>query len=51
MIAKPVKATIEMRVACGEELKQDIPFVNNTDKDWQIKANFIVTSRKVWLLL
>ena len=41
MIAKPVKATIEMRVACGEELKQDIPFVNNTDKDWQIKANFI----------
>ena len=39
VIAKPVKATIEMKVACGEELKQDIPFINNTDKDWNIKAN------------
>lgn len=35
-----------MKIACGEELKQNIPFVNNTEKDWQIKANFTQIAEK-----
>lgn len=32
------KATLEMRVPVGEEVKQDIPIVNNSEnKDWTIK--------------
>ena len=36
---KPIRGIIELKCPAGEELKQQIPFVNNTDKDWQIKAS------------
>ena len=30
---------MEMKCPAGEELKQEIPIVNNSDKDWTIKIN------------
>ena len=36
---KVVKATLEMKVPGGDEVRQEIPIVNNTEKDWLIKAN------------
>lgn len=35
---KPIRGVIELKCPAGEELKQQIPIVNNSDKDWQIKA-------------
>ena len=36
---KTIKGTIKLKCAFGDELKQEIPFINNTDKDWVIKSN------------
>eukprot|EP00825_Cyclidium_porcatum_P017017 TRINITY_DN1987_c0_g1_i2.p1 TRINITY_DN1987_c0_g1~~TRINITY_DN1987_c0_g1_i2.p1 ORF type:complete len:400 (-),score=64.28 TRINITY_DN1987_c0_g1_i2:21-1220(-) len=35
---KPVKATLEFRVPARKHTTQDIPIINNTDKDWTIKV-------------
>ena len=38
VLPKVMKAVMEMRVAVGDEIKQEIPLVNNSDnKDWPIK--------------
>lgn len=39
---KIVHAKLEFHIPIGEEIKQEIPFTNNTDKDWQflVKQNF-----------
>jgi hypothetical protein len=39
---KVVKAVLEMRVPYGEEVKQEIPIINNSDRDWQIKCNLVI---------
>ena len=36
---KPIRGIIELKCPAGEELKQQIPIVNNTEKDWFIKAS------------
>jgi hypothetical protein len=33
VVPKPIKAQIEMRVALGDELKQDVPLINLLDRD------------------
>lgn len=38
---KMTKGTLKMKCALGDELKQEIPFVNISDKDWLIKTNLI----------
>lgn len=40
VLPKPVKATLEMRCPARELLIQDIPFKNDTDRDWNIRAIF-----------
>lgn len=35
---KPIRGIIELKCPAGEELKQQIPIVNNSDKDWTVKA-------------
>lgn len=37
---KIIKATLEMKVPMGEELKQEIPLINNTDKNWGLKISW-----------
>lgn len=39
---KIVHAKLEFRIPIGEEIKQEIPFTNNSEKDWQfiVKQNF-----------
>lgn len=36
---KAIKGSMEMKCPAGEELKQEIPIVNNSDKDWLIRIN------------
>lgn len=38
---KIVKAKLELKVPCGDEIKQDIPLVNNLDRDCAIKVTLI----------
>jgi hypothetical protein len=35
---KPVKAVLEFRVPARNSTTQDIPIINNTDRDWPIKV-------------
>lgn len=35
-----INAQLELRVPLGEEIKQEIPIVNNTDKDWNFKITW-----------
>ena len=35
---KIIKAKLELKVPCGDEIKQDIPIANNLDRDYQIKV-------------
>lgn len=35
---KIVKASLELKVPINEELKQEIPIINNTDKQWSMKV-------------
>jgi len=35
---KPVKATLEFKVPVRNSTTQDIPIINNTDKEWNIKV-------------
>ena len=35
---KPVKAVLEFRVPARNQTTQDIPIINNTDRDWPIKV-------------
>lgn len=37
---------MEMRCPAGEELKQEIPIVNNSDKDWTIKISLLGDQNK-----
>ena len=37
VIPRPIKATLEMRVPFGDEIKQEIPVINTSDKDVFIK--------------
>jgi len=34
---KPLKAILEMNVPARREITQNLPIVNNTDRDWNIK--------------
>jgi hypothetical protein len=43
-IPKPVKGNIQMRCPWGEELKQDLPLVNNSEKDWFIRATLGISN-------
>jgi hypothetical protein len=36
---KAIKGSMEMKCPAGEELKQEIPIVNNSEKDWLIRIN------------
>lgn len=38
---KIIKAKLELRVPCGDEIKQEIPIINNLDRDYQIKVTWI----------
>lgn len=38
---KPVRASLEFRVPARMVTLQDIPIVNNSEKDWPIKVNFV----------
>lgn len=35
---KPIRGAIELKCPAGEELKQQIPIVNNSERDWVIRA-------------
>lgn len=35
---KVIKAKLELRVPCGDEIKQEIPIVNNLERDCQLKV-------------
>jgi len=37
-LPKPVKATLEMTAPAKEVVVQEIPIVNNSDKDWHIRV-------------
>ena len=43
---KPVKATLEFRVPAKNITTQDIPIINNTDKDWAIKVSLTGEHKK-----
>ena len=43
---KPIRGILEMKCPAGEELKQQIPIVNNTDRDWNIKATLTYDASK-----
>lgn len=36
---KPIKATLEFRVPARHSTSQDIPIINNSERDWNIKVN------------
>lgn len=38
---KPVRASLEFRVPARQSTMQEIPIVNNTERDWMIKVNFV----------
>ena len=38
VLPKIVKAIIEFRVPARQSVTQEIPIINNTDKDWLIKV-------------
>ncbi|EWS70940.1 flagellar associated protein, putative (macronuclear) [Tetrahymena thermophila SB210] len=38
---KPVRSTLEFRVPARQSTTQEIPIVNNTERDWNIKVNFV----------
>ena len=38
---KAIKGNMEMKCPAGEELKQEIPIINNSDKDWNIKIQLV----------
>jgi hypothetical protein len=40
-LPKPTKAVIEMSCPAKETLTQDLPIINPSDKDWQIKINLL----------
>ena len=37
---KIVKATLELKVPINEEIKQEIPIINNTEKPWSMKVQW-----------
>ena len=39
VMPKPIKAFLEIRVSAGEEKRQPIPIVNNSDTNWPIRVN------------
>lgn len=38
MFPQPIKAMIEMRAPMGDEVRQEIPIINNFDKDASVKV-------------
>lgn len=43
---KPLKADIEFKTPARKQIVQQIPIVNRTEKDWNIKVTFIPDSNK-----
>ena len=43
---KPLKAILEMNVPARGEVTQNLPIVNNTDRDWNIKIQWIPDTAK-----
>lgn len=43
-IPRPVKGGLHLSCPWGEELKQELPLVNNSDRDWFIKATLNLPS-------
>ncbi len=43
---KPLKAILEMNVPARSEVTQNLPIVNNTEKDWSIKVTWTPDSLK-----
>lgn len=46
MLPKPVKAVLEMRCPARESLVQDVPIKNETDRDWNVRAQLIPDTSK-----
>ena len=46
VIPKMIKGTLKLKCAFGDELKQEIPFLNNTERDWLIRTNIICDNNK-----
>jgi len=38
---KIIKASLELKVPIGEEIKQEIPIINNTEKSWSMKVSLL----------
>lgn len=43
---KPLKAILEMNVPARSEVTQNLPVVNNTDRDWNIKITWMPDNSK-----
>ncbi|KAL4498636.1 hypothetical protein ABPG72_019754 [Tetrahymena utriculariae] len=46
---KPIKATLEFRVPARHSTTQEIPIINNTERDWNIKVNLIQDAKNALL--
>jgi hypothetical protein len=43
---KPLKAILEMTTSARSEVTQNLPLVNNTDRDWSIKVTWAPDTQK-----
>ena len=46
VLPKPIKAVLEMRCPAREALTQDIPIKNDTDRDWNVRAQLVPDANK-----
>ena len=46
VLPKPIKAVLEMRCPAREQLIQDIPIKNDTDRDWNVRAQLVPDANK-----
>jgi hypothetical protein len=46
VLPKVVKSTLEFRVPARQAVIQDIPIVNNTEREWAIKVTFVTENMK-----
>ena len=46
VLPKPIKAVLEMRCPAREQVMQDIPVKNDSDKDWTVRGNLTIDAAK-----
>ncbi|EAR97253.2 flagellar associated protein (macronuclear) [Tetrahymena thermophila SB210] len=50
-LPKAVKATLEMTAPARECVMQEIPIINNTEKDWQLKINLVQNNEQKYFFI